>query len=190
MRVIHVSLYVQIKYRHGDNVTWIRAIPLTSPQLSPFHSLLFTLSTLTQILLLLSSKTSHSPIFLNIYSRSPLPPSFSLCSASVLLWGIHRVGILQRHRVSDGLWRPLSEVDRVSRLRHAVPGPRAGRPQLLQEPGPRIEPLVFLQTKLWSHWMGLLRLPPGYDRGSPGCVWSRTIYNNNKLCNFVLKKCK
>lgn len=161
MRFIQVSLYVQIKYRHGDNVTWIRAIPLLfslfSPKLSPFHSCLFTLSCLTQILLL-SSKTSYSPIILNMYSFSPL---LSLCSASVLLWGVHRVGILQRHRVSDGLWRPLSEVDRVSRLRHAVPGPRARRPQLLQEPRPRIQPLVFLQTKLWSHRLGLLRLPPG-----------------------------
>lgn len=107
----------------------------------------------------------------------PSLPSFSLCSASVLLWGIHRVGILQRHRVSDGLWRPLSKVDRVSRLRHAVPGPRAGRPQLLQEPRSRIKPLVFLQTKLRSHRMGLLRLSPGYDHRSQGWDWSRTIYN-------------
>lgn len=151
------------------NVTWIRAIPLLFP-------LLFTLSSLTQILL--SSKTSYSPIFLNIYSLSPLP-SFSLCSASVLLWGIHRVGILQRHRVSDGFWRPLSEVDWVSRLCHAVPRPRAGWPQLLQKPRPRVQPLVFLQTKLWSHRMGLLRLSPGYDNGSPGCGGSGIIYNNN-----------
>lgn len=152
-------------------MTWKRAIPLLLP-------LLFTLSSLTQILP--SSKTSYSPIFLNIYLLSPLP-SFSLCSASVLLWGIHRVGILQRHCVSDGFWRPLSEVDWVSRLCHAVPRPRAGRPQLLQEPRPRIQPLVFLQTKLWSHRMGLLRLPPGYDHGSPGCDCSRIIYNNNRF---------
>lgn len=91
-------------------------------------------------------------------------PSLSLSSAAVLLRGIHRVWLLQRHRVPDGLWRPLFEVDRVPGLRGAVPGPGAGRPQLLQEPRPGVQPLVLLQTELWGHRLGLLRLPPGYDR--------------------------
>lgn len=143
---------------HGDNMTWIRAIPLT-------FTLLFTLSSLTQILLLfLSSTTSYSPISL----------SLPLCSASVLLWGIHWVRILQRHSVPDRLWRPLFEVDRVSRLRHAVPGTRPGRPQLLQEPRPRVQPVVFLQTELRSHWMGVLWLPPGYDHRNNSFKFSRT----------------
>lgn len=93
-----------------------------------------------------------------------IPSSFSslsLCSASLLLWGLHRVGILQRHRVPDGLWRPLSEMDRVSGLCDAVPGPRARRPQLLQEPGPRVQPLVLLPAELRGHRLGLLRLSPG-----------------------------
>lgn len=93
-----------------------------------------------------------------------IPSSFSslsLCSASLLLWGLHRVGILQRHRVPDGLWRPLSEMDRVSGLCDAVPRPRARRPQLLQEPGPRVQPLVLLPAELRGHRLGLLRLSPG-----------------------------
>lgn len=93
-----------------------------------------------------------------------IPSSFSslsLCSASLLLWGLHRVGILQRHRVPDGLWRPLSEMDRVSGLCDAVSGPRARRPQLLQEPGPRVQPLVLLPAELRGHRLGLLRLSPG-----------------------------
>ena len=145
----------------GDNVTWIEAIPL----LKTFTPSFFTLSSPTQIL----------PAFIHNILSSHLPPSSS-CSASVLLWRIHRVGVLQWHRVSDGLWRPLSEVDRVPGLRYAVPGPRAGRPQLLQEPRPGVQPLVLLQAKLWSHRMGLLRLPPGYDCGPAG-----DFYNDNKL---------
>lgn len=92
-------------------------------------------------------------------------PLSSVCSASVLLWGVHRAGILQRHCVADGLRRPLSEMDRVSRLCHAVPGPRSRWPQLLQEPGSRVQPLVLFQTKLRSHRVGVLRLPPGWVHG-------------------------
>lgn len=71
---IRVGFSFQIKHRHGDNVIWIRAVPLlfsiSFPKRSPFPSRLFTL---TQILLLLSSKTSYSLLFLK-HLLSLLPP--------------------------------------------------------------------------------------------------------------------
>lgn len=73
-----------------------------------------------------------------------LSTSRSPCSPSILLRGIHRIGILQWHRVPDRLWRPLSKMDWVSGLCDAVPWPRFGWPRILQEPRPRVQPLVFL----------------------------------------------
>lgn len=86
--MIHVSFYVQIKCKHADKVIWIRAIqpliPLTS--LSPLHSLLFTLSSMTQILLIFLSSysysSSYSSILLNAHSLFPSPVSVQcLCPA-------------------------------------------------------------------------------------------------------------
>lgn len=159
---------------------------------------------------------SDSPHFTAFYSHCPLWPKSSSSSsihpkhliltswtlthspspysASVLLWGIHWAGILQRHRVPDGLWRPLSEMDRFPRLCHAVSGPRAGRPQLLQEPRPRVQPLVFLQAKLWRHWLGLLRLPPGCEHRTwlsqdcgPLCVFYLLL--NLHICHIWFSRC-
>lgn len=148
------SFCVRRKYRHGGkmenkllyfllpprHVTRSHSPPALSPHIS------------------LSNHPQHWSTLLLIPSSFS---SLSLCSASLLLWGLHRVGILQWHRVPDGLWRPLSEMDRVSGLCDAVPGPRARRPQLLQEPGPRVQPLVLLPAELRGHRLGLLRLSPG-----------------------------
>uniref|UniRef100_A0A3B4XTP9 Neurotrypsin n=1 Tax=Seriola lalandi dorsalis TaxID=1841481 RepID=A0A3B4XTP9_SERLL len=84
MKIIHVSFYVQIKYRHGVNVISIKSnsTPPSAIRLSSFHFLSSTLSSLTQILLLLllSYKTSYSRILLNISLLPPLPLSFCLCA--------------------------------------------------------------------------------------------------------------
>lgn len=113
---------------------------------------------------LLRLRLTHTRLLspIHLLHPLPLPPLLlSLRSAAVLLGGLHRAGLLQRHRVPDGLRRRLPEVDGVPRLRHAVPGQGPGRAQLLQEPGPGVQPLVLLQARLRRHWLGLLRLPPG-----------------------------
>lgn len=122
----------------------VMSLPLTPNALSPHISLSHHPQHWAALLLICSSPLSLSP-----------------CSTSLLLWGLHRIGILQRHCVPDGLWRPLSEMDRVSGLCDAVPGSGTRRSQLLQEPGPRVQPLVLLPAELRGHWLGLLWLSPG-----------------------------
>ena len=155
----HLSIYLSLSHSFSD----------------PYFlsTLIFTFSRLVQAFIQISVWVSlrlSLSVFITHSLSLPLSLSQSITqsvsifpsSPSVVLRGLHGARLLQRHGGPDGLWRPLPEVDGVPRLRPAVPGQRAGRPQLLQEPRPRVQPLVLLQAELRGHRMGLLRLPPGY----------------------------